>query len=77
MENINAGSELPNGAGRSLLPHTGTNRDPTPSGASSLMRPVSDRIQFGNRTLWPSVDAAVTGSGLGRSLGLRPWNRLL
>ena len=50
MENIKAGSELPKGAGRSLLPHTKTNRDPTPSGASSLMRPVSDQMQFGNRS---------------------------
>ena len=46
-------------------------------GVSSLMHPVSDRIQFMNHTLPPSGETAVAGSGLRRSLGLIPWNTLI
>ena len=77
MENFKAGSERPEGVGRIFSPPSRPNRGPTPSGASSPMRPVSDRMQFGNRTLWPSGEAAVVGSGLGRSLVSSPRNRPL
>ena len=39
--------------------------DPTPSGDSSLMCPVSDQMQFGDFTLRPSGEEAVAGSGSG------------
>ena len=38
---------------------------------------VSDRMQFGNRTSWPSGEAELAGSGLGRSLESSPWDRPL
>ena len=75
MENVKAGSECPEGADRILSPPSGPNRDPTPSGASSPTRPISDWMQFGNRTIRPSGEEEVAGSGLGRSLGSIPWNR--
>ena len=77
VENVKYESERPEGSGCSLSPQPGPNRYPTPSGDSSPMRPISNLIKFGNHTLWPSGEAAVAGSGLGRSLGLSPWNRTL
>ena len=74
MENVKSRPEHPKGAERGLSPPPGTNQYPTPPGVSYPMRPVSDHMQFGNHTLWPSGEAAVTGSGLGRSLGLIPRN---
>ena len=77
MKNVKARSERPKGAVRSFSPPSGQNRYPTPSGASFPMRPVSYWMQFDNSTLRPSGEAAVAGSGLGRSLGSRPRNRPL
>ena len=65
MENVNAGSERPEVDGRSLSPLSGNNQDPTPSGSSSPMISVSNQMQFRNRTLRPSGEAAVTGSESG------------
>ena len=77
MEDVKSGSERPKGAGRSLSLPPVPNRDPTPSGDYSPTPPISNQMQFGNRTLRPSGEAAVTGSGLGCSLVLSPWNRPL
>ena len=41
------------------------------------MRPVSNRMQFRNRNLLPSGEAAVAGSGLGQLFGSGSWNRPL
>ena len=75
--NSKSGSERPKGVGRSFSTPPGKNRDPTPSGDSSLTCPVSDQIQFGDFTIWTSGEAVVAGYGLGQSLGLSPQNRPL
>ena len=77
MENFKSRSERPKGAGCSLLPPSGINHYPTPSGYFSLIHPASDRMQFGNYTLRLSWEAAVAGSGLRQSLGSIPQNRPL
>ena len=77
VENVKSGSERPEGAGHSLLPPPGPNRDPTPSMASSLARPISNCTQFMNCTLRPLGEAEVAWYELGRSLESIPWNRPL
>ena len=77
MENVKAGSERPKGAGRRFSLSPEPNGDPTPPGASSQTRSVSDRIQLRNITIRPSGEAAVVGPGLRRSLVLSPSNRPL
>ena len=77
MKNIKSRSERPRGARRSFSPPPGQNWDPTPSEAYSLTCPVSNRMQFGNRTLRPSGEAALAGSGLVMSLVSSPRNRPL
>ena len=77
MENLKPGSERPKVAGRGLSPPSGPNQDTTPSRSSSPMRPISNEMQFGNCTLWPSGEAEVVGSGLGHSLVSIPHNRPL
>ena len=77
VENVKAGSELPEGAGRSLSPPSGLNRYPAPSGDSSPMRPVYAWMNFGNHNIRISGESEVTGSGSGRSLVSSHWNRPL
>ena len=74
MENFKAKSERPKGSGRSLSPPPGTNRYPTPSGASSTTRPVYDHMQFSNCTIRTSGEAAVAGYRPGKSLVSIPRN---
>ena len=74
-KNFKAVSERPKGAGNSLSPPPGANRDPTPSGTSFPICTISNRIQVGDLNLWPSEEAAVTGSGSGQLLRSRPRNR--
>ena len=69
VENVNAG--------RSLSPPPRPNSDQNLSGASYPTRTISDWINFGNHTLWPSGEAVVIGYGLGRSLVLILRKRLL
>ena len=75
VENVKVGSERPEGTGHSLSRPSRPYRDPTPSGASSPIRPVSDRMQFGNHNNWTSGEEVVAGSGWRRSLGSIPLNR--
>ena len=75
MENFKAASERPEGAGHIFSPSPRPNWDPTPSGDSSPMRPVSDWKKFGNYTLRPSGKATLAGSGSGQSLVLSPESR--
>ena len=77
MGNLKPGSERPKVAGRGLSPPSGPNQDTTPSRSSSPMRTISNEMQFGNCTLWPSGEAAVAGSRSDQSLGSSPWNRPL
>ena len=72
--NIKSGLERREGSGHIFLPPPGPNQGPTPSGDSSPTHPISDRMQFGNRTLRPSGKAAVAGSGSVRSFLSIPWN---
>ena len=63
--------------GCSFSPSSGTNQYPTTSGDSYPTLTVSKWVQFGNRTLRHSGEAAVAGNGSGRSLVSRPHNRLI
>ena len=67
-----AGSECPKVPGRRFSPLHGLNQDPTPSGASSHTRPISNWMLFGDITLQPSGKSAMSEYGLGQSLGSIP-----